>query len=142
MNILVDTSVWSAALRRRTGAAHSLEQARAVGMLSDLIRQGRAVLIGAIRQELLSGIKLPTQFEALRLSLAAFDDVQLSMHDYETAAELFNACRSKGIQGSNTDFLICAVSINHELPILSLDLDFQHYRTCMPLQLLVPTVEP
>lgn len=76
MNILVDTSVWSAALRRRTGAAHSLEQARAVGMLSDLIRQGRAVLIGAIRQELLSGIKLPAQFEALRLSLAAFDPVR------------------------------------------------------------------
>jgi hypothetical protein len=27
------------------------------------------------------------------------------------AAQFFNLCRSRGIQGSNTDFLICACSV-------------------------------
>jgi predicted nucleic acid-binding protein len=55
-------------------------------------------------------------------------DVPLAMHDYEKAAEVFNTCRANGVQGSNTDFLICAVSINHQLPIFSVDNDFLNYR--------------
>jgi predicted nucleic acid-binding protein len=39
------------------------------------------------------------------------------------------------VQGSNTDFLICAVSINHQLPVFSIDNDFQLYRQWLPVQL-------
>jgi predicted nucleic acid-binding protein len=135
MNILVDTSVWSAALRRPTVAKLSKEQQQAVGTLSELVRDGRAVLIGAIRQELLSGIKLQAQFETLRSALMAFEDVLVSRQDYELGAQLFNTCRTHGVQGSNTDFLICAVSMNHALPILSLDNDFVNYQACVPIRL-------
>ena len=31
--------------------------------------------------------------------------------DYELGAELHNTCRRKGVQGSSTDFLICAMSV-------------------------------
>jgi predicted nucleic acid-binding protein len=44
--------------------------------------------------------------------------------DYERAAHVFNACRRKGIQGSNIDFLICAVAHRHAMPIFTLDRDF------------------
>ena len=43
------------------------------------------------------------------------------MADYALAGQFFNTCRANGVQGSNTDFLICAASVNHDLPILTLD---------------------
>jgi predicted nucleic acid-binding protein len=135
MKVLVDTSVWSLALRRPKNVAFNAEQQVIVTALADLMRDGRAVMMGAIRQELLSGIKTKTGFDALKSTLTAFDDVALAMQDYEKAAEVFNTCRANGVQGSNTDFLICAVSINHQLPIFSVDNDFQMYRQWLPVQL-------
>jgi predicted nucleic acid-binding protein len=135
MKVLVDTSVWSLALQRPKTAQLSVEHQSVVNALADLVRDTRAVLIGAIRQELLCGIKTPGQFAALRVNLAAFDDVLLSMQDYEVAAESCTTCRAKGIQGSNTDFLICAVSINHQLPIFTTDQDFEMYSQCLPIHL-------
>jgi predicted nucleic acid-binding protein len=128
MKVLVDTSVWSLALRRPKNVALSPEQQNVVSALADLMRDGRAVMMGAIRQELLSGIKSQAGFEALKSTLTAFEDVPLAMQDYEKAAEVFNTCRANGVQGSNTDFLICAVSINYQLPIFSVDNDFLNYQ--------------
>ena len=133
MKVLVDTSVWSLALRRPKNVTLSPEQQSVVTELADLMRDGRAVMMGAIRQELLSGIKSQAGFEALKGTLTAFEDVPLSMQDYEKAAEVFNTCRSNGVQGSNTDFLICAVSINHQLPIFSVDGDFSNYQKYLPV---------
>ena len=89
---------------------------------------GRAALIGAIRQELFSGIKTLTQFDTLKARLMAFDDIALTLQDYELAAQSFSTCRANGVQGSNTDFLICAVAINHKLPVFTLDRDFELYQ--------------
>ncbi len=136
MKVLVDTSVWTLALRRSPQAILNAGQQAQVATLSDLIRDGRAVMLGAIRQELLCGIKTHQQFEKLKNTLAAFEDLALSGMDYEKAAEAFNTCRSHGIQGSNTDFLICAASINHGLPIMSIDQDFRLYQQWLPIQVL------
>jgi predicted nucleic acid-binding protein len=128
MKVLVDTSVWSLALRRSTHVPLNPSQKGAVEALADLIRDGRAMMMGAIRQELLSGIKTQTGFDALKRTLNAFEDLPLTTKDYEKAAEVFNTCRTNGVQGSSTDFLICAVSLNHELPIFSVDKDFLSYQ--------------
>lgn len=128
MKVLVDTSVWSLALRRPSGTEMSADQQATVQALRDLVLDGRAVLIGAIRQELLSGIKTQTQFDTLKNRLMAFDDIALTLQDYELAAQSFNTCRANGVQGSNTDFLICAVAINHQLPVFTLDQDFELYK--------------
>jgi predicted nucleic acid-binding protein len=128
MKVLVDTSVWSLALRRPSGTSVTAEQQATVQALRDLVLDGRAILIGAIRQELLSGIKTLIQFDTLKISLKAFDDIALTLQDYELAAQSFNTCRANGVQGSNTDFLICAVAINHQLPVFTLDRDFEMYR--------------
>jgi len=138
MKVLVDTSVWSLALRRSKQVTVSTEQQAIIAALADLMRDGRAAMMGAIRQELLCGIKTQAQFDALKSTLTAFDDVALTMQDYEKAAEAFNTCRAHGVQGSNTDFLICAVSINHQLPIFSIDNDFQMYRQWLAVQLYLP----
>ena len=135
MKVLVDTSVWSVALRRPKNSALSADQQATVNALADLVRDGRAVLIGAIRQELLSGIKTASQFDVLRDSLVPFDDLVLPMPVYESAAQAFNTCRAIGVQGSNTDFLICAAAIHHQTPIFTLDHDFVMYQRCLPIHL-------
>ena len=96
MKVLVDISVWSQALRRLKNSPIAPEQQATVSALTDLVRDGRAVLIGAIRQELLSGIKTPSQFEALRDNLAAFDDMALSRQDYASAAQAFHTVAQMG----------------------------------------------
>jgi predicted nucleic acid-binding protein len=130
MKILVDSCVWSLALRRRESAGHPFELE-----LRELIRELRVQMIGPIRQELLSGIKIRAQFETLRDRLRSFYDLDLSHLDYERAADFFNICRKEGIQGSNIDFLICAVSELHQLPILTIDEDFSIYKKYLPIVL-------
>ena len=140
MQVLVDTSVWSLALRRRKNSL-SISEETLVARLSDLIGDGRVLLLGAVRQELLSGVKLAEQFEALRAALAAFPDLPLTQSDYERAADCFNRCRARGIQGANTDFLLCAVAIERGLPLFSTDRDFELIASVLPLS-LYPTASP
>ena len=135
MQVVVDTSVWSLVLRRSATPMQPSSQA-AVAALKDLIADTRAMLVGPVRQELLSGIKETTQYEKLRSALAAFPDEPMNVLDYDIAAEFFNTCKRKGIQGSNTDFLICAFAVNRKLPVFSLDQDFVHFQKCLPLELL------
>jgi predicted nucleic acid-binding protein len=134
VKVLVDTSVWSLALRRRApaDAAHSRE-------LAALIRGGRVAVIGPIRQEILSGVRTAAAFDALRDHLSAFPDETLETSDFERAAEHFNTCRARGVQGSNTDFLICAVAERRNIPILTTDDDFTRYAKILPIRLHVPT---
>lgn len=133
-DILVDTSVWSLALRRP-----SAEPNPQVLELQNLITDLRVVMIGPIRQELLSGIRHPQQYQKLRNRLHAFPDLVLASADYELAAEYFNICRSNGIQGSNTDFLICAVAVNHQLQIFTTDKDFELFQQYLPIDLYKTT---
>lgn len=139
MKVLVDTSVWSLALRRPKESPIKPEQKATVSALADLVADGRAALIGAIRQELLCGIKSLIQFEGLRDRLAAFEDMALSRQVYESAAQVFNICRANGVQGSNTDFLICAASMHHPVPVFSLDGDFLLYQCWLPVQVYAPS---
>lgn len=131
MNVLVDTCVWSLALRRDRPVDDPL-----VRELAELIGEQRVAMIGPVRQELLSGIRVEVQFERVREHLRAFPDLVLTEADYERAAEYFNLCRARGVQGSNTDFLICAVAAGRHLAILTNDLDFTKFAEHLPIQLL------
>lgn len=130
MSVLVDSSVWSLALRRRQFSEHP-----AVRELRELIGETRAHLVGAVRQEILSGIREVSQFERLRDRLREFPDLPVTMADHERAAELFNTCRSRGVQGSNTDFLLCAVAERYGMPILTTDEDFPLFARHVPIEL-------
>ncbi len=133
MKILVDTSVWSLALRRKT-----VPNNRFVYELNELIKERRVQMIGPIRQEILSGIREEAQFQALKQHLRAFLDLELVPEDYERAAEMFNINRRQGIQGSNTDFLICAISERYEMPLLTTDEDFKLFQKYITLKLHEP----
>jgi predicted nucleic acid-binding protein len=132
--ILVDTPVWSLALRRKRGDLNPRERALTEA-LAELVREGRAQIAGVVRQELLSGIREPERFEKLREYLRAFDDPQLDASDYEEAARMHNRCRGRGIAGSAIDFLLCAVAHRRRWQIFSTDRDFEQYGKVLGLKL-------
>ena len=134
MDVLVDTSVWSLDLRRRTRQL-SGRQLAVQRELADLVQEGRAAIIGPIRQELLSGIAEDTAFERLRERLRPFDDLRLTAEDYEDAARFNNRCRRAGVAGSAIDLLICAAAARRDLPVFTTDADFQRYAAVVPVQL-------
>lgn len=106
--------------------------------LTDLIRTGRAILLGPVRQELLSGIRSIDVFKQLRDALKAFPEFRLRARDYEEAADCYNRCRAKGIQGSNTDFLLCAAALERDLSIYSTDRDFEQYAKVLRVKMHRP----
>ena len=126
MKVLVDTSIWSLAFRKSGGDLSSEEQTM-VSNLKTIIMDLRVVIIGPIRQEILSGISDEKQFSKLKEKLQAFDDLPITSEDYTLAAEFYNACRKKGVQGSHIDFLICAVAYRNKLQIFTTDRDFSRY---------------
>ncbi len=137
MNVLVDTSIWSLALRRKARDLHPVERA-AVAELTSLIQEGRARIIGLIRQELLSGIKTSSQYEKLRAVLRSFPDEPVTTADYEAAAKAGNDCRARGVAVSVSDILICAIAIARDWSIFATDPDFKSYARILPLKLHTP----
>jgi predicted nucleic acid-binding protein len=134
MMVLVDTPVWSLALRRRPENLNP-EERQLTQALAELIREGRVEMLGPIRQELLSGIREEAQFRKLRDYLRAFPEHALEAVDYEEAAHMNNRCRARGVTGSAIDFLICAAAHRRSWAILTTDLDFQNYASVLPLRL-------
>jgi predicted nucleic acid-binding protein len=127
--------VWSLALRRKARDLNASEKST-VAELSELIREGRARIIGLIRQELLSGIKSPSQYEKLRAALRAFPDLPVTTADHEATAS--NACRAKGVVVSLVDILICAIALARHCSIFTTDPDFQNYSRILPIKLHSP----
>jgi predicted nucleic acid-binding protein len=137
VNTIVDTSVWSLALRRK-GQDLSAPEKLLVRELTELIREGRARILGLFRQELLSGIKVREQYERLRTTLRSFPDEPLDTADHEAAAKLSNECRSKEVAVSLVDALICAVGVTRDWPIFTTDPDFSNYEAILPIKLHAP----
>jgi predicted nucleic acid-binding protein len=137
VRVIVDTSVWSLFVRRRPRDL-SPEQRRIVLEMRRLIPEGRAVLVGAVRQELLSGIADDAAFERVREYATFFDDEPPDVEDYELAARFHNRCRRAGVATSTTDMLLCAISDRRSLPVLTTDADFTAYGTIVPLRLYLP----
>jgi predicted nucleic acid-binding protein len=108
LKVIVDTRICSLVLRRSISPGDSISTE-----LENLIKDIRVKLFDSIRQDILSGIKSDRQFEKLKTYLRSFPYYNIQSENYEQATRNFNQCRSKGIQGSNTDFLICSAAVNN-----------------------------
>ena len=137
MKILIDTCVWSLALRRPAATLDPAERQTA-DLLRELVVDSRAVLIGPICQEILSGVREQKTFDRLREHLRAFEEQPIGVEEeeYEEAARCANRCRATGIAGSGVDFLICAVALHRKLAILTTDGDFDNFATVLPITLM------
>ncbi len=134
MSVLVDTPIWSLALRRKPTDLSPAET-RLTGVFSELVRAGQVQLLGVIRQELLSRIREEERFRKLRDLLSAFQDPPLEAGDYEEAAHFHNLCCAKGVTGSAIDFLICSVAHRRGWQVFTTDLDFGRYARIVGVRL-------
>ena len=135
--VLVDTSVWSLALRRGPESLSKAER-HLVDVWSKLVQDGRAVLMGPIRQEILSGLRTQSSFDSLRELLRSFRHLEIEASDYDLAADFFNRCRAGGVSGSHIDLLIASVAYRVSMPIFSTDKDFARYARHVPIKLYEP----
>jgi predicted nucleic acid-binding protein len=132
--ILVDTCIWSLALRRLRRDLSPHERHLAF-TLRDLIISGEACLIGPIRQELLSGIPSPSLHRNLRRQIEAQPDLPLTDEVWYGASEFFNTCRSAGIAADAIDMTIGAAAHVHGASIFTVDPDFPRYARHLPITL-------
>jgi predicted nucleic acid-binding protein len=131
LKFLVDTSVWSLALRRDASPAHP-----SVNFLAEALRhEGSIFTTGLILQEILQGFSGP---KARKQILDRFSPLPLIVpqrEDHIAAAELRNDCRRRGVQVGTIDALLARLCIRYELVMLSTDGDFEHLAKLAPLRL-------
>lgn len=134
MTLLVDTSVWSLALRR-DGSTSAPE----VRVLRDALAGSDAVVTtGLVVQELLQGFSGPRAAAAIIDRFAALPLVAPDRSDHIGAAEVRNACRRAGVQLGTIDALLIQLCGRHELTLLSTDNDFVHAARHVPFELWRP----
>ncbi|HEX5085957.1 MAG TPA: PIN domain-containing protein [Blastocatellia bacterium] len=127
-----------AAFSDRASWKLALHYRESTSLFREVITDGRAVLLGVVRQEILSGIRFPEQYQRLKQHLRAFPDLPLEIDDYELAAEFFNTCTSRGVTGGAIDFLICAAAHRRKCLILTSDPDFRRFAAHVSIDLLDP----
>jgi predicted nucleic acid-binding protein len=120
VNLFVDTSVWSLALRRdppgRTPEVAVLAEA--------LASHGAVFTTGLVLQELLQGFAGPKARRRILERFTVLPSVAPQRGDHIAAAELRNACRRRGVQIGTIDALLAQLCIHHGLVMLATDRDF------------------
>ena len=134
MNLLVDTSVWSLALRR-----DSRPHIRQVAFLRDSLERGEAIFTtGLVLQELLQGFAGPRARKQIVERFRLLPFVVPDRDDHIEAAELRNVCRRKRVQVGTIDALLARLCIRYDLVMLSTDADFSRIAKLRPLSVWSP----
>jgi predicted nucleic acid-binding protein len=129
VKVLVDTSVWSLALARRTKS-----DSRPVRRLARAIEAGEVVLLGVILQETLQAFRAELDFRRAMKALAAFPLLQLSRADYVEGARIHRSCAARGIAVSTIDCQIAAAGVINRCALLTTDADFSRIADACPLK--------
>ena len=134
MTLLVDTSVWSLALRRDAESSEPEVQHLKEALLgADVV-----VTTGLVLQELLQGFSGAKASAQIIERFAPLPLIQPTRDDHLAAAELRNTCRRSGVQVGTIDALIAQLCLRHELTLLSTDKDFKLAAKHCALRLWAP----
>jgi predicted nucleic acid-binding protein len=131
VTLLVDTSVWSLALRRD----RSVESREIVALRDALDGADSVVTTGLVLQELLQGFDGPKAKEAIIERFGALALIQPDRQDHMGAAEVRNVCRRNGVQVGTIDALLIQLCGRYELTLLSADKDVAHAAPYVPFKL-------
>lgn len=134
MTLLVDTSVWSLALRRDA----DLDVSAVAGLRTALAGGDAVVTTGLVLQELLQGFHGPKARREIISRFAALPLVVPDREDHVAAAEVRNSCRRAGVQLGTIDALLAQLCIRHDLRLLTTDRDFELAARHCPLRLWTP----
>ncbi len=134
MNVFVDTSVWSLALRR-----DAPPESPQVTFLAQALKMGGSVFTtGLVLQELLQGFTGARARDRIVGRFRALPFLVPEHHDHIEAAGLRNACQRKGMQLGTIDALLAQLCIRHDLTMLTTDADFSRIATLGPLSVWRP----
>ena len=122
MTLLVDTSVWSLALRRDAEATEPEVQYLKDALLGSEV----VVTTGLVLQELLQGFSGPKAQAQIIERFAALPLLPPDRDDHISAAALRNTCRQAGVQIGTIDALLAQLCVRHDLTLLTTDKDFTH----------------
>lgn len=132
MKVIVDTSIWSLALRRHTPSLKPETE-----VLRKIIEQGENIfLLGIILQEILQGVKEQAAFKRIKEHFEAFPMLEITREIYVKAAELKNHLSKNGVQAGTVDALIAAAAISSECYLFTNDNDFNRIAKHSKLKLL------
>ncbi|MGO9829203.1 MAG: PIN domain-containing protein [Myxococcaceae bacterium] len=127
---MVDTSVWSLALRRDP----PLVLPQVTVLRQALESEAIVVTTGLVLQELLQGFTGPRSRKDIIEHFGALPMISPSREDHIAAAELRNTCRRAGVQMGTIDALLAQLCIHHGLTLLTTDKDFSHAALHCPLK--------
>jgi predicted nucleic acid-binding protein len=127
---MVDTSVWSLALRRDP----PLVLPQVTVLRQALESEAIVVTTGLVLQELLQGFAGPRARKDIIEHFSALPMITPNREDHIEAAELRNTCRRAGVQMGTIDALLAQLCIHHGLTLLTTDKDFSHAALCCPLK--------
>ena len=136
MSVLIDTSIWSLALRRRRRDLNPAEL-KAYYEWERLVLDGEAALIGPVRQETISGIASAREVLVVKQRLAPVLEFPMPSDLFILAADFYNTCRAAGVGPGAIDMMICAAAYSNGSAIFSSDPDFVHYARHLPITLHV-----
>lgn len=132
MKALVDTSVWSLALRKNGPADHPC-----VKKLEALLTGNEdVVLTGVILQEVLQAFRAESTFHKIVEYFEPFPLLEFRREDFIAAARLHRTCAAEGISISTVDCQIAIASVEYDFPLLTADKDFQRIAGCSTLKLI------
>jgi predicted nucleic acid-binding protein len=127
---MVDTSVWSLALRRDP----PLVLPQVTVLRQALESEAIVVTTGLVLQELLQGFAGPRARKDIIEHFGALPMITPSREDHIAAAELRNTCRRAGVQMGTIDALLAQLCIHHGLTLLTSDKDFSLAALHCPLK--------
>ncbi len=134
--VLVDTTVWIDFLRGKATPE--------VGEIERLLREGEDICTcGVILTEVLQGIRSDDDFRRTLSRFNVFLFLPMSRETFVTAAELYRSLRGRGITiRKPVDCMIASVSLEHDVPLLHNDRDFDPIETHCGLKVVKISKKP
>lgn len=116
--VLVDTSVWIDFFRGKS--THEVRE------LERLLQEGVDICIcGVILTEIMQGIRVDSDYRRTKAIIDTFLFLPMNRQTFLHAAEMYRLLRRKGVTvRKSVDCMIAAVSIDHDVPLLHRDRDF------------------
>lgn len=126
--VLVDSNLW-------------IHESRGILSVHDYTRDEPQAVCPPIMQEVLQGSRSRKAEQLMRaaLSTARMLEDPMPLDLFEEAARLFRRCQDRGITPGFADSLIAVCAIRNDVPLLTLDSDFQRIAAIVPLRLFSPS---
>ena len=117
MTVLIDTSILIEAQRRPT-SDHAREFTR-------LVESGEAALAGPVIMEFLTGARPNANLDSLIERLSPIAYLEMDRQAWIAAGSIGNDLMRVGEPLSGMDLAIAAAAIQHDVPLYTLDTDFE-----------------